>query len=94
MTVKFISLLYKLYLPLSSNNDNNVGQQSTINKVAGKDENINQQTRLLVKKKTSTNKQGCWQRRNTKQQTMLLGMKKHQATNRVVGEETTKLMGK
>ena len=72
MTIRFISLLYKLYLPLSSNNDNNVGQQSTINKVAGKDENINQQTRLLVKKKhqptnnvvgdeeTPSNKQCCW----------------------------------
>ena len=70
--LKLISLLYKLYLPLSSNDDNIVGQYPPTNKVAGEDENINHQTRLLVKKKhqainnvvgdeeTSSSKQCCW----------------------------------
>ena len=45
--LKLISLLYKLYLPLSSNDDNIVGQHPPTNKVAGEEE-------------TSTNKQCCW----------------------------------
>ena len=70
--LKLISLLYKLYLPLSSNDDNIVGQHPPTNKVAGEDENLHQQTRLLVKKKhqatnnvvgdkeTPSSKQCCW----------------------------------